>query len=169
MGKKKINAQKNLSEENTSYKKIYKILILGHDYVGLTAFCHKLKTGKFDPHLLYNTGIDISRIIVEMEDGQKVLFKVYDTKGQKNLREVTRRYFKETDGVILIYSIDNKESFDDLDNWVQMLKEEITTDIPRFLIGNKRDLEKERIITFEQGAKFAEKHGTKSRRMFCKM
>ena len=160
MKNKKSNTQKNLSEKYTSQKNKYKILILGHNYVGLTAFFHKLKTGKFDPCLPYRLGIETYEMIVKMEDNRKVPFKIYDTKGQEKEREIiTRVLFKETDGVILIYSIDNKESFDDLENWLRMLKEDIKTEIPIFLIGNKRDLEEERIITFEQGAKFAEKHG----------
>ena len=100
---------------------------------------------------------------VIMEDGKNVRFKVYDTKGQKRLRAINRMYFKGTDGVILIYSINNKDSFDDLQDWLQMLKEEIPNDIPIFLVGNKNDLENERKIRIEQGADFAAKHGF----MFC--
>ena len=66
------------------------------------------------------------RMIVKMEDGQKVTFKIYDTKGQERLRKITRIHLKGTDSVILMYSIDNKESFDDLENWLQILKEEET-------------------------------------------
>ena len=94
-----------------------------------------------------------------MEDGKNVRFKVYDTKGQKRLRAITRMYFKGTDGVILIYSINNKDSFDDLQDWLQMLKEEIPNEIPIFLVGNKNDLEEQRKIKIEQGADFAAKHG----------
>ena len=84
------------SDKNKSF---FNILIIGKDYVGLTAFCYKLKTGKFDPCLPYVTGIDIHEMVIEMEDGKKIDFKVLDTKGQE--RELTRRYFKGADGIIL--------------------------------------------------------------------
>ena len=135
MKNEKKNAQQNLSEDYTSFKNSYKILVLGRDYVGLTAFCYKLETGKFDPGLPWNTGFEPHKMIVQMEDSRKVSFIVYDTKGQETKRKLTRLYFKGTVGVILIYSIDNKESFDDLENWLRMLKEDITTKIPIFFSG----------------------------------
>ena len=63
------------------------------------------------------------------------------------------------DGFILIYSINNKDSFDDLENWIKILKEENSFEKPIFLVGNKNDLENERKITNEQGEKYAEKNG----------
>jgi len=154
MEKKSLKELKKLLEEFS-----FNILILGKDYVGLTAFFYKLRTGKFDPHLPWTSGLDVCKMKVKMENGKSVIFKVYDTKGQENLRHLTRPLFKDADGVLLIYSIVNKESFDDLDNWLNMLKEEIPIKIPIFLVGNKNDLEEEREITSEQGQKFAEEHG----------
>ena len=135
----------------------FNILIVGHDYVGLTAFCYKLNTGKFGPYLLTNIAIETHYFKIEMKDGKKIDFKVFDTKGQD--RPVTRRYFKRADGIILMYSIDFKESFDDLENWINMLKEEDSFEIPIYLVGNKNDLETKREITKEQGAEYAEKYG----------
>ena len=145
-----------MSDNNKSY---FKILIVGHEFVGLTAFCYKLNTGKFDPSLPFIVGIDYHRFIIEMKDGKKIVFFVYDTKGQKTTLILTRSYFKGADGIILMYSIDFKESFDDLENWINMLKEEDSFEIPIYLVGNKNDLETKREITKEQGAEYAEKYG----------
>ena len=94
-----------------------------------------------------------------MKDGKKIVFIAYDTKGQEKFRPLIRSYFKGADGIILMYSIDFKESFDDLENWINMLKEEDSFEIPIYLVGNKNDLETEREITKEQGAEYAEKYG----------
>ena len=145
-----------MSDDNISS---FNILIVGQCYVGLTAFCYKLRTGKFDPYLPFIVGIDTHKFIIEMKDGKKIVFIVYDTKGQEVSRHLTRTYFKMSDGIILMYSIDCKESFDDLENWINMIKEEDSFEIPIYLVGNKNDLETKREITREQGAEYAEKYG----------
>ena len=146
-------------ETKEQNKSPFNILIIGKDFVGLTAFCYKFKTGKFNPNLLFNTSIDSFITEIKMKDGEKVPFRIYDTKGQERYRKITQKYFKYAHGFILIYSIDKKESFDDLENWIQMLKEENSIEKPIFLLGNKKDLENEREITKKQGENFAEKNG----------
>ena len=58
-----------------------------------------------------------------------------------------------------MYSIDNKESFDDLENWIKILIEENSFEKPIYLVGNKNDLEMEREISLKQGEEYAEKYG----------
>ena len=138
-------------------KSSFNIFIVGKDFVGLTAFCYKLRTGKFNPCLPFNIGIDWYKMVIEMKEGKKIDFRIYDTKGHERFRNMTRIHFKRADGIILMYSINSKESFDDLENWTRILKEENSFEIPIYLLGNKNDLE--RVITIEQGEKFAEKYG----------
>ena len=146
-------------EKKEQNKSIFNILIIGKDYVGLTAFCYKFQTGKFNSLLICNLSINSFKTEIKMKDGEKVCFEIYDTEGQEKHRKITQKYFKIAHGFILIYSIDNKESFDDLENWIQILKEENSIEKPIFLLGNKKDLENERKITVEQGEYFAEKNG----------
>ena len=146
-------------EKNNKNKSFFRILIVGCNYVGLTAFFHKLSTGKFDPYLLTNLGIDFRIMKIEMNDGKKISFIVYDTKAQESKRNLTISLFKGADGIILMYSIDSKESFDFLEYWINMLKRENSFEIPIYLLGNKNDLEMEREITKKQGAEYAEKYG----------
>ena len=152
----KKNKEKNKEKDE---EKKFKILIIGHDYVGLSAFFHKLKTGEFDPNLPFNIGFNYFRIESKMPDNKIVLLEVYDTKGQTISRPSTRQFFNRADGFILIYSINNKDSFDDLENWLKILKEENSFEKPIFLVGNKNDLEDKRIITKKKGEKYADKNG----------
>ena len=152
----KKNKEKNKEKDE---EKKFKILIIGKDYSGLTAFYYKLSTGKFDPNLPFNVTFSYFAIELKMPDKINVSFEVYDTKGQITSRGLTRKFFNMADGFILIYSINNKDSFDDLENWIKILKEENSFEKPIFLVGNKNDLENERKITIERGEKYAEKNG----------
>jgi GTPase SAR1 family protein len=53
-----------------------------------------------------------------------------------------RRVFKQANGVILVYDITNRKSFQLIPSWLKRLEEEIQSNIPKILIGNKKDLEK---------------------------
>ena len=71
-------------EKNNKNKSFFRILIVGCNYVGLTAFFHKLSTGKFDPCLLTNLGIGSRIMKIEMNDGKKsvLLFMILKHKNQ---------------------------------------------------------------------------------------
>lgn len=62
-------------------------------------------------------------------------------------------------GVVLMYSINDRKSFDNITYWIKSLDENCKTGISKILVGNKSDLEDTRQITKEEGKKLAEKHG----------
>ena len=66
-------------------------------------------------------------------------------------------YFRESDGIIIVYDITNQESFDNVENWKNILYENLDKDIPVFLWGNKIDLFESRVISSEEGCNAAEK------------
>ena len=59
----------------------------------------------------------------------------------------------------ILFNIKSQQSFDDIESWVNMLKEKSSPDIKIFLIGNKADLEEERVISKEQGEKMKNDYG----------
>ena len=81
---------------------------------------------------------------------------IWDTCGDEKYKAITRQYYKDANGVLLVYDITNKESFDNLNNWIDLAFQNNQNSIVNFLIGNKCDLESDRKIDIEEGKNFAE-------------
>ena len=93
-----------------------------------------------------------------MEDNKIANFYIFDTIGINRLRSITQRLFEIADGIVLIYDITKKISFDGLQDWLSLLKEEIDTETPIVLFGNKNDMVNRREITKEEAEKFAKEN-----------
>ena len=73
-----------------------------------------------------------------------VNLKLFDTAGQEKYRSVSKSYFRNTDGVLFVYAVDNLESFEDMKDWINLFMENHNgkKDIPLYLIENKNDLDR---------------------------
>ena len=81
---------------------------------------------------------------------QVVKLQVWDTAGQERYMSVNKNLFLRVQGMLLMYDITNRESFEHVSNWVDNIKE-ICSSIPIVLVGNKSDMEELRIVTEEEG------------------
>jgi small GTP-binding protein len=87
-----------------------------------------------------------------LSDGSVVNCLIYDTAGQERFNSINETYYKKADAVLLVYDITNKESFELIRNYYcPKIKEFCRKKIPIILLGNKTDLEKERVISMEDG------------------
>ena len=86
--------------------------------------------------------------------------KIWDTAGQERFKSMSVNVIKNVEGLILTYSIINRESFQNMDSWLQKLND--ASDLskkPVIIVGNKIDLEDKRQVTTEEGEEFAKNHG----------
>ncbi|KAK1337596.1 hypothetical protein QTO34_002229 [Cnephaeus nilssonii] len=79
-----------------------------------------------------------------------------DTAGQERFNSITSAYYRSAKGIILVYDITKKETFDDLPKWMKMIDKYASEDAELLLVGNKLDCEMDREITRQQGEKFAQ-------------
>ena len=142
---------------------IFKILTLGGYCAGKTCIITRFVDGIFHGNQLPTIGIDYKTKYVELANGKKAKLLIWDTAGPEYIN-ITRKYFKGANGIILIYDITNKDSFKKVYFYINEIKENgFYEGIPIFLVGNKIDEEYRRVITFEEGARLAKEHGF----MFC--
>ena len=83
-----------------------------------------------------------------------IKLQIWDTCGQEFYKSLISSFYRNTSLAIIVYSIDSQKSFDDLDMWLKDLKASSSPDVKIFLIGNKVDLEEERVISKEMAEKF---------------
>ena len=92
---------------------------------------------------------------VQLENGEIIKLQIWDTSGQERFKSIARAYFKGAHAIILIFSIIDKKSFENVQNWVNQIKEETTEKTLLILIGNKINLEDEREIMKNEGEELA--------------
>ena len=138
-----------------SAKYIIKILTLGDTSVGKSSIVLRFTEEKFDDNLFSTIGIDFKTKYIKRGDSSvKVL--IWDTAGQEKFQNIARQYHKGANGVLLIYDIGNRKSFQRIDFWLKELKDNNRLEeLFICLVGNKIDMEDKREITREEGEQYA--------------
>uniref|UniRef100_A0A0N4Z2X2 small monomeric GTPase n=1 Tax=Parastrongyloides trichosuri TaxID=131310 RepID=A0A0N4Z2X2_PARTI len=132
----------------------YKIVVLGSGGVGKSALTVQFVQGifveKYDP-----TIEDSYRKQVEV-DGELCMLEILDTAGTEQFTAMRDLYMKNGQGFVLVYSITAQSSFNDLmELREQILRVKDTENVPMILVGNKCDLEEERVVGKDQGQNLA--------------
>ena len=138
-----------------SAKYIIKILTLGDTSVGKSSIVLRFTEEKFDDNQFSTIGIDFKTKYIKRGDSSvKVL--IWDTAGQEKFQNIARQYYKGANGVLLIYDIGNRKSFQRIDFWLKELKDNNRLEeLFICLVGNKIDMEDKREITREEGEQYA--------------
>ena len=148
----------------------YKFILIGNSGVGKSSIFKYLSTGEFIEGSIASIGIDKKSldVSIEVKENNKKVKKdfdisLFDTAGQEQFRSITLSYYKGTDGILLLYDITDRKSFDNVSIWVNSIKEAIEGNESKYaiiLIGNKLDLveeeKKERQVTEEEAKEACE-------------
>ena len=149
-----------LTNENS--KKIdytFKVIIIGNAGVGKSSLSIKATKNIFEINYLTTIGVEFFDLIIELKQNNKVIkLQIWDTCGQEIYRSLISTYYKKASLAFIVYAINDKDSFFNIDNWIKDLKENSNPDIKIFLIGNKCDLEKERKINQSDGEKICNEY-----------
>ena len=148
-----------MSQRNTLKEEIVelKVILLGDVGVGKTNIISRYLSGEFNPSLNPTVGSSYGEKRIKKE-GITYLLKVWDTVGQEKYNSITKLFVQGSHIIILVYSIDNLHSFQKLDFWHNFIKNTLKDDTYILaVIGNKRDLYENELVTEEEGKKYAEK------------
>jgi small GTP-binding protein len=88
-----------------------------------------------------------------------VKLQIWDTAGQERFKNIQASYYKGANGILVVYDITNRESFEHLNSWLIEIEKNGNKNVYKLLIGNKNDLEEQRIIPKEEGEDFARING----------
>ena len=135
-----------------------KMILLGNTAVGKTSIINRYVEDNFSSNLMSSVNMTFTQKTLKI-DKQKVQLNIWDTVGQEKFRSLSKLFFKDTKIVALVYSITNKNSFNDLEFWLKTFKETIGEDVVIGVMGNKSDLFLEQEVSEEEGEKFAKENG----------
>lgn len=135
-----------------------KILIIGESGVGKSSLLLRFANDTFDPEISATIGVDFK--VKEIDNhGNKIKLAIWDTAGQERFRTLTPSYYRGGQGAILVYDVTSRESFQKIEDWITELETYSTNpDIKKILVGNKCDMEGERMVSRDEGKNFARRH-----------
>ena len=145
--------------ENTS-EITFKILLLGDSSVGKTCFLKRYTDNTFQDAYLSTIGFDFKFKTVTLKSGKKVKVQLWDTAGQERFRTIAKSYYKGAHGIILIYDVTNRKTFENIRKWLNQIKEETSNKISIILVANKIDCDDDlRVVSKEDGEDLAKNAG----------
>ena len=122
----------------------FKIIIIGNSGVGKTSLLQRFLYNTFNETMFSTLGINTTNKEITLKNGKTILLKLFDTAGQERFRSLSRAFFRNVDGVLFVYAINDLKSFENISDWIKIFLENHNgkKDIPLYLVENKNDLER---------------------------
>ena len=143
--------------EEESYDLIFKLVLIGDSGVGKTNILSRYISNEFSLASQPTVGVEFGSKIIKKHD-KSIKLQIWDTAGQERYKSITNAYYKGSKGAFVVYDISRKSTFENVDKWIDELKENATEDVHIMLVGNKTDLEDKREVQTEDVKKKAEQY-----------
>jgi Ras-related protein Rab-1A len=139
----------------SDYDYMCKLLLLGDSGVGKSALMMRFADDSFKGSFMSTVGIDFKMKTIQI-DGKRVKIQIWDTAGQERFRTITKTYYRGAHGYVLVYDITSAESFEHVKYWLGEIKKNGNEDVHKVIVGNKADLEDQRMVKFDEGKAFSD-------------
>jgi small GTP-binding protein len=138
-------------------RRTFKFIVIGTSGVGKTAILKRLVDDVFTTDSQSTIGVEFLATTVDVE-GQQIKLQIWDTAGQERFRSIAKAYFRSAIGVVLVFDLSDRKSFDDLNQWLVDIHALCDPNAVVTLIGNKLDLADQRKVTSNEAEAFAHLH-----------
>jgi len=147
-----------LKDDYSQFDINFKVIVLGNPGVGKTCLTSKAIKNEFLPNHQPTLGFEFFSFMIRIEN-KTIKIQIWDTCGQEIYRSLISNFYKKSSLAFIMYSIDDRNSFNDIEKWLKDLKSNSSPDCKIFLIGNKADLEENRKVSQEEGEELCKKFG----------
>ena len=148
-----ILQEENIYETNLNFK----VIVIGEAGVGKSSLSKRAIKNIFEDTYNATIGFDFFSFFLKIND-KIIQLQIWDTCGQEIYRSLITQYYKNASLAIIVYSINNRNSFDNIDFWLKEIRKYSNPDVKVFVIGNKIDLENERKIDKEEAELYCKKN-----------
>ena len=135
----------------------YKLIFLGDQGVGKSCILNRFLNDSFTEDYQATIGLDFQSKNIQIEN-QDIHLLLYDTAGQEKFRSLIPMYTRDANIILLVYDISSKDSFVHLTDWLNDLTTINKDEVIFAVVGNKIDLEEQRVVKLEEGENFAKEH-----------
>ena len=149
----KSNENNNITTPKPKREKIkeYKVIVLGDYGVGKTSLIYRYLNNKFKKELEEGSIKSEKNLkVIQIDENIRIKINIWDTAGQEKSGKIFKKYYIDAYGALIVFDLTNKESFNNLKNWINELKTNSPSDIVFCFAANKSDLDTERKISYEE-------------------
>lgn len=155
-----VDKSKSYSEKIKKADFNVKLILIGDSQVGKTSVLLRYCDDFFNDYHISTVAIDYKFKTVELNN-LKIKMQIYDTAGQERFKSMSLNYYKGSDGIINVFDLSSKQSFYNVINWANQIKNSVSSKAPKYLIGNKCDDVENRKISREEAEKMAQDYDLK--------
>ena len=120
------------------YDQLFKLVLIGDTGVGKSCLLLRFADNQFTESYISTIGVDF-RFKTVVVDGKTIKLQIWDTAGQERFRTITSAYYRGADGVVMVYDITHRESFDHVSKWLAEVNKHASEGCCKLIIGNKSD------------------------------
>lgn len=147
-----------MNKNVVEYDYLFKVLLIGDSGVGKSALLTRFTDRTFSDSYMITIGVDFKIQTIKLDD-KIIKLQLWDTAGQERFRTITSAYYRGANGIIIVFDVSDKETFDHVKIWMSEI-ENYANDVKVMLIGNKNDIEgSKRQVSYEEAKEFADKLG----------
>ena len=144
---------------NNDNDHLYKLLLVGPESSGKSCILLKYADDTYSDTYIATIGVDFKIRTIDYEN-KTFMIQLWDTAGQKRFREIVQNYYRGVAGILIVFDITNRESFDSLSaRFILDVSNHANFNSVLILIGTKCDLEKDRKVSVEEAKQFAKSSG----------
>ena len=150
------------------YDILLKLLVIGNAAPEKSAFLIKYTDDTYSDSYVKTIGVDfVIKIFLNNQKyflqkiknieikGKSVKLQIWDTAGEERFKNIISSYYRGASGILLLYDITDRESFENLNSWLIDIEKNTKKDVCKILVGTNCDLEDERKVTYQEGKEFA--------------
>lgn len=137
------------------YDYLFKLLIIGDSGVGKSSLMNRFSDNIFNETFINTIGVDFKIRTINM-DGKVIKLQIWDTAGQERFRTIVSSYYRGAHGIMVVFDITNKESFENIPMWCEEIKKYAGGSVKKILIGNKSDFDTKRQVEYSEAKELAD-------------
>lgn len=122
-------------------------MIIGDSGVGKSCLLLRFADDTYTDSFISTIGVDFKIRTVDL-DGKTVKLQIWDTAGQERFRTITSSYYRGAHGIIVVYDVTDKESFENVKSWMAEIERYASDGVSKLLVGNKSDMTEQRAVSF---------------------
>jgi len=140
------------------YDYLFKLLLIGDSGVGKSCLLLRFADDTYTESYISTIGVDFKIRTLDLE-GKTVKLQIWDTAGQERFRTITSSYYRGAHGIIVVYDVTDKESFNNVKHWMQEIDKYAADGVNKLLVGNKCDLASKKVVSYDEAKELADSLG----------
>jgi Ras-related protein Rab-2A len=137
---------------------MFKYIVIGDSGVGKSCLLLQFTDKRFESLHDLTIGVEFGARVISV-NGSEVKLQIWDTAGQESFRSITRSYYRGAVGALVVFDVTKRETFEHVQMWLDDAMTNCYTPITVMLVGNKIDLENQRVVSKDEAEEYAKKKG----------